>query len=153
MDERDPGRSRPALYTIPVHRAFADALALGLIRRFGGDTLGLARGLVHCLSAKAELRRQVQRLRFALGIQLRGDGADDARLEVQLAKDGADFLDGQGRLIEVEINDVVVAIDFIAQAGDSFEFVIQLENFFQVPDSRGVDFDFDHKIYFVTTSP
>jgi len=46
MDEREPGRSRPALYTIPVHRAFADALAAGLIKRFGGDPLGLARGLV-----------------------------------------------------------------------------------------------------------
>ncbi|MBX9882788.1 MAG: double-strand break repair protein AddB [Sphingomonas sp.] len=35
-----------ALYTIPAHRAFADALAAGLIRRFGGDPLSLARGLV-----------------------------------------------------------------------------------------------------------
>ncbi len=34
------------LYTIPPHRAFADALAIGLIRRFGGDPLKLARGLV-----------------------------------------------------------------------------------------------------------
>lgn len=34
------------LYTIPPHRAFADALANGLIRRFGGDPMGLARGLI-----------------------------------------------------------------------------------------------------------
>jgi len=46
MDERGHGRSRPALYTIPVHRAFADALAAGLIKRFGSQPLGLARGLV-----------------------------------------------------------------------------------------------------------
>ncbi|UZK67149.1 double-strand break repair protein AddB [Sphingomonas sp. M1-B02] len=37
---------RPHLYTIPPHRAFADALAIGLIRRFGGDPLRLARGTV-----------------------------------------------------------------------------------------------------------
>jgi ATP-dependent helicase/nuclease subunit B len=37
---------RLALYTIPPHRAFADALAAGLIRRFGGDPLRLARGLL-----------------------------------------------------------------------------------------------------------
>ncbi|MFA6115580.1 MAG: double-strand break repair protein AddB [Sphingomonas sp.] len=37
---------KPALFTIPAHRAFADALAAGLIRRFGGEALGLARGLV-----------------------------------------------------------------------------------------------------------
>lgn len=36
----------PRLFTIPAHRAFADALAAGLIRQFGGDDLGLARGLV-----------------------------------------------------------------------------------------------------------
>ena len=30
-------RRAPGLYTIPAHRAFADALAAGLIRRFGGD--------------------------------------------------------------------------------------------------------------------
>ncbi|UIJ44265.1 double-strand break repair protein AddB [Sphingomonas cannabina] len=34
------------LYTIPPHRAFADALAAGLIRRFGGEPTGLARGIV-----------------------------------------------------------------------------------------------------------
>jgi ATP-dependent helicase/nuclease subunit B len=37
---------KPALYTIPAHRAFADALAAGLIRRAGGDRMRLARGLV-----------------------------------------------------------------------------------------------------------
>lgn len=34
------------LYSIPPHRAFADALAQGLIRRFGGDPMRLARGIV-----------------------------------------------------------------------------------------------------------
>ena len=45
---------RPKVYTIPAHRAFADALAAGLIRQFGpdaardaeGDDLALARGLI-----------------------------------------------------------------------------------------------------------
>lgn len=34
------------LYSIPPHRAFADALAQGLIRRFGSDPMRLARGIV-----------------------------------------------------------------------------------------------------------
>ncbi len=38
--------SAPAVFTIPPHRAFADALAAGLIARHGGDTLGLARGIL-----------------------------------------------------------------------------------------------------------
>ncbi|WP_109807003.1 double-strand break repair protein AddB [Sphingosinithalassobacter portus] len=37
---------KPHLYTIPPHRAFSDALAAGLIRRFGRDPMQLARGLV-----------------------------------------------------------------------------------------------------------
>jgi ATP-dependent helicase/nuclease subunit B len=47
----DPSRKREGsnslhLYTIPPHKAFADALAAGLIRRFGSDPMRLARGTV-----------------------------------------------------------------------------------------------------------
>jgi ATP-dependent helicase/nuclease subunit B len=38
--------ARPSLFTIPPHRAFADALAAGLIARYGRDETGLARGIV-----------------------------------------------------------------------------------------------------------
>lgn len=38
--------TRPALFTIPAHRAFADALAEGLLARFGNGVDGLARGIV-----------------------------------------------------------------------------------------------------------
>ena len=37
---------RPSVYTIPPHRAFADALAAGLIARYGKEKTGLAQGLV-----------------------------------------------------------------------------------------------------------
>ena len=37
---------RPAVFTIPSHRSFADALAAGLIARFGQDPLGLAQGRI-----------------------------------------------------------------------------------------------------------
>src|SRR3954447_25804330 len=40
------GPRRPAVFTIPTHRSFADALAAGLIARFGKDPLGLARGRI-----------------------------------------------------------------------------------------------------------
>src|SRR5687768_5289640 len=38
--------SRPAVFTIPPHRAFADALAAGLIALHGRETTGLAQGLI-----------------------------------------------------------------------------------------------------------
>lgn len=39
-------RTRPAVTTIPAHRAFADALATGLIAQHGADPMGLARGMI-----------------------------------------------------------------------------------------------------------
>jgi ATP-dependent helicase/nuclease subunit B len=38
--------AHPAVFTIPSHRSFADALAAGLIRRFGKGRLGLAHGRI-----------------------------------------------------------------------------------------------------------
>jgi len=40
------GVDRPAVFTIPTHRSFADALATGLIARFGAEPLGLASGRI-----------------------------------------------------------------------------------------------------------
>ncbi|WP_420143298.1 double-strand break repair protein AddB, partial [Sphingobium sp.] len=38
--------ARPALYTIPAHRAFADALVAGLLAQHRGDPMALAQGMV-----------------------------------------------------------------------------------------------------------
>src|SRR5947208_13382298 len=40
------GAERPAVFTIPAHRSFADALASGLIQRYGKSPLGLAQGRI-----------------------------------------------------------------------------------------------------------
>src|SRR3954469_19149310 len=37
---------RPAVFTIPTHRSFADALAAGCIQRFGKQPQGLAEGRI-----------------------------------------------------------------------------------------------------------
>ncbi|HEY1142978.1 MAG TPA: double-strand break repair protein AddB, partial [Sphingomicrobium sp.] len=42
----EPVAERPAVFTIPIHRSFADSLATGLIAKFGGEPLGLARGRI-----------------------------------------------------------------------------------------------------------
>lgn len=44
---------RPALFNIPLGRAFADALACGLLHRFGGDPLALAQGRILLPSNRA----------------------------------------------------------------------------------------------------
>jgi len=42
----EPVAVRPAVFTIPIHRSFADSLAAGLIAKFGTDPLTLARGRI-----------------------------------------------------------------------------------------------------------
>ena len=42
----DGRAARPAVFTIPTHRSFADSLATGLIAKFGSDPLGLASGRI-----------------------------------------------------------------------------------------------------------
>lgn len=39
-------RTRPALFNIPAHRAFSDALVAGILAQHGGDPLKLAQGMV-----------------------------------------------------------------------------------------------------------
>lgn len=48
----------PTVYAMPVHRAFADALAAGIIARYGSDPTGLARGIVLLPSNRAKLAVQ-----------------------------------------------------------------------------------------------
>lgn len=47
------GAVHPTVFTIPAHRAFADALATGLIREHGRGPLDLARGTILLPSARA----------------------------------------------------------------------------------------------------
>ena len=46
MAEASDRPSHPTIYTIPAHRSFADALAAGLIARFGREPTGLAVGRI-----------------------------------------------------------------------------------------------------------
>lgn len=67
---------RPTLYSIPVHRAFGDALAAGLIARFHDGALGLADGVILLPSNRA--RSAVQ----AAFVRAGGDGLLMPRLVV-----------------------------------------------------------------------
>src|SRR5438270_5576196 len=42
----DQAADWPTVFTIPSHRSFADALAAGLIARFGKEPIGLAQGRI-----------------------------------------------------------------------------------------------------------
>jgi ATP-dependent helicase/nuclease subunit B len=90
-------RRKPRLYTIPAHRAFADALVAGLIRRHGDDPLGLARGLVLLPNNRARLAVTNAFVRARGGAlvlpRLVAIGADDLGEAIGAALDPADAPD------------------------------------------------------------
>src|SRR3954471_23023039 len=86
-----------------------------------------------------------QNLCLRLWPQLARNGPDEAGIESQLAKECADVAKGHCRRIQFEINDIVVAIDFVAKAGEMREFLIELEDLVQITDARSVNFKFEHR--------
>lgn len=86
MAETMSHRGAPAVFSIPVHRSFADALANGILRQHGGDPLALARGIViapNNRAGKAIGDAFVRRLAPAMllpRIVALGDVGDDARI-------------------------------------------------------------------------
>ena len=85
-----------------------------------------------------------QRLRFCFGSEFGRYRAHESRIERKLAKDGANLAKGDGRLVELEINQVVIAIDLVAQAGNGRELMIQLQDLVQIAKTCGVNFQFEH---------
>src|SRR5690606_12671047 len=87
-------KSKPTIYSIPVHRAFADALAAGLLARFADGALGLADGLILLPSNRARSAVQAAFVRAGgqglLMPRLAVIGDADLDESVGLALDGLD---------------------------------------------------------------
>ena len=66
------------------------------------------------------------------------------RIEREFAKDRANLAKGDGGLIELEINQVVVAIDFVAQTRDRGQLMVELQDLIQIAKTGGVNFQFEH---------
>ena len=101
-------------------------------------------------SLKLPLLTDSERLSLALRIQFRRHRTHNSRLETQLPKNATNLLNRQGRFIELEVNDVVIAIDLVPQARNGLELVVEFQDFLQLSDARSVNLKFDH-IYFVRT--
>ena len=93
------------------------------------------------------------RLGLAFRIKVGGNRADDARLEAEFSENAPDFLNRQGRFLELQVDDVVVAIDLVTQTGDGLKLVVEFEDFLQVTDSSSIYLKINHSGYFVMTTP
>ena len=85
-----------------------------------------------------------QRLGFCFWPKFRWNRAHKSRVERELAKDSPDFAKGNGGLVELEINQVVIAIDLVTQAGNGRELMIQLQDLIQLAQTCRVNFQFQH---------
>src|SRR6476469_7969658 len=95
--------ARVAVYTIPSHRSFADALAAGLIAKFGKNSLGLARGRIILPNNRA-----VRAVTDAF-VRMSGDGLLLPRL-IPVGDPDLDERAG-GALESLDAEPVVTAID------------------------------------------
>lgn len=75
-----------------------------------------------------------QRLRFCFWPKLGRNCADETRISRKVMMG----------LVELEINQVVVAIDFVTQPGNGRELVIELQNLIQLAKTSSVNFQFQH---------
>src|SRR5262249_33605118 len=85
------------------------------------------------LSLVADTSLRVQSLRLCPRLQFRRDSADKERFETELEENRTNFANAQSRFIELEVNDVVICVHFITEAGDLDELSIQFQN---LPISR-----------------
>ena len=61
----------------------------------------------------------------------RGNRANESRLQAKFSKIIPISRKGDRRLVEFHVNNVVIAVDFVAQAWHGFELMIELQNFIQ----------------------
>lgn len=98
-------------------------------------------------SSLARFLLQFSALMKALGFlfgQFLRDSTHDTGIEAQLHKSGKNLLHVKLWLISFKIDDVVIPVDFVSKPRDGFQNVVKFQDDFQVADTGGVDFEFDH---------
>jgi len=71
---------------------------------------------------------------------------DEFGVQTGTAEEGLHAGEGGVFLCKLHVNDIVIRIDFIAQAGHAFHFESEPHHFFRVSDAGCVDLQFDHDI-------
>src|SRR5262249_49994847 len=86
----------------------------------------------------------VQRLSFRFRSKLGRNRAAESRIERKFAKDRADLAESDGRLVELEVDQVVVAIGLVTQTGNGRQLMIELQDSVQTAQTGRVNFQFQH---------
>ena len=70
--------------------------------------------------------------------------ADDKRFEAKLEENGANVANAQSRFIELEVNDIVICVHFVTQAGDFHELPVQFQDVPHFAQTTRVNLNFEH---------
>ncbi len=87
---------------------------------------------------------ETQRLSFVSWSEFTRNRSDKPRIKLELPKNRAQIPESNGRFLQLQVNQIVIAIDLVTQTRDRFELVIQFENFVQIANARRVNFEFEH---------
>jgi hypothetical protein len=69
---------------------------------------------------------------FSISPKFRGDGADKAWIESEPEENRPNFTNVERGFIELEINEIVIAIDPVPEAPNRFKVMVQFQDFVQV---------------------
>jgi hypothetical protein len=94
--------------------------------------------------ANHRLSLHVQPLRFRSRLQLGRNRANKKRFKPKLEENRAKLADAQTRLIELEVNDIVICVYFVAQTGDLHELSIQFEDLPHFTQATRINLNFEH---------
>src|SRR5436305_14496869 len=96
-------------------------------------------------SARLSCPSDAHQLRLRFRTQFRRNSADESGVQSEPTKHCANFPKrNRGFIVELQIHQVVVAIDFVAQPRDRLELVIELQDFVQVANASSVYLELDH---------
>jgi hypothetical protein len=77
-------------------------------------------------------------------MQLGRNRADDKRFKAKLEENGANVANAQSRFIELEVNDIVICVHLVTQAGDFHELPIEFQDVPHFAQAARINLNFEH---------
>src|SRR5436190_2504402 len=86
----------------------------------------------------------VQPLGLCSRLKFGRNRADDKRFKAKLEENCANIANAQNRLSELEVNDIVICVDLVTEAGDLHELPIQFQDVPHFAQATRINLDFEH---------
>ena len=77
-------------------------------------------------------------------LQFGRNRADEKRFKAKFEENGANFANTQSRFIELEVNDIVICVHLVTQAGDLRELPIQFQDVPHFAQAARINLNFEH---------